>query len=254
MAVRDATGRYDSALVLGGTSDLAKATVAKLIANGTRHVILAGRRPDALEIAAKELGRDGVEITTAPFHADDAASHGSALDALWPTTDIDLAIVAFGELPDEESLTANPEAAARVLNTNLSGAATAILELANRMTKQGHGTIVVLSSVASQRARADNAVYAASKAGLDAFAQGMADRLVDTGVHLMIVRPGFVATKMTEGLKPAPFATTSEKVADDIIKGLANGAGVVWSPGILKYLFTALKNVPLPVWRKISAR
>lgn len=252
--MRDATGRYDNALVLGGTSDLAKAMVAKLIDNGTRHVILAGRRPAALTDTAKELGRDGVTIATGAFHADDPESHATALDDLWPATDVDLAVVAFGELPDEQALAAQPASAARVLTTNLGGAATALLELANRMTAQGHGTIVVFSSVASQRARFDNIVYAASKAGLDAFSQGLADRLVGTGVHLMIVRPGYVHTKMTEGIKPAPFATTSEKVAEDVMKGLTSGAGVVWSPGILKYLFTILKNVPLPVWRRISAR
>lgn len=252
--MRDATGRYESALVLGGTSDIAKATVERLIANGTRNVILAGRRPDALAATAEGLRREGVSVTTGAFHADDPASHESALNELWPSHDVDLAIVAFGDLGDEDNMAAHPEAAARLLTTNLTGSATAMIDLANRMAKQGHGTIVVLSSVAGQRARADNPVYAASKAGLDALAQGMNDRLVGTGVDVMIVRPGFVHTKMTEGLKPAPFSTTPDKVADDIIAGLTTGKAVVWSPGVLKFLFTVLKNLPLPVWRRVSAR
>lgn len=254
MQMRDATGRYNSLLVLGGTSDLGLATAAALVAHGTREVILAGRRPDALESAAEPLRTKGATVTTFPFHADDADSQAHALDALWPTSDVDLALVAFGDLGDEQHMAEHPETAAQLLSVNLAGAATATLELARRMEQQGHGTIVVFSSVASQRARADNAVYAASKAGVDALAQGLQDRFVGTGVHVMIVRPGFVHTKMTEGLKPAPFATTADKVAADIVTGLATDALVVWSPRILRLLFTVLKTLPRPVWRRVSAR
>ncbi len=252
--MRDATGRYDCALVLGGTSDLGRATVEQLIARGTRNVILAGRRPAALEETAAGLRTDTVNVTTAAFHGDDAETHAHALDGLWPSADVDIAIIAFAELGDEDAMAANPDAAARLLNTNLTGNASAMLELAKRMSAQGHGKIVVLSSVAGQRARADNPVYAASKAGIDALAQGLSDRLVGSGVDVLIVRPGFVHTKMTEGLKPAPFATTADKVAADIVKGLESGAAVVWSPGILRYMFTVFKLLPRPVWRKISAR
>ena len=252
--MRDATGRYESALVLGGTSDLARAVVEKLVTRGTRHVILAGRRPAALENAAAALARDGVTVTTAAFHGDEHESHEHALDALWPTADVDIAILAFGELGDEAEMTANPEAAARLMNTNMTGGTSALLELTKRMTAQGHGTIVVFSSVAGQRPRSANPVYGASKAGLDALAQGLSDRIVGSGVDMVIVRPGFVHTKMTEGRDPAPFATTADKVADDVIKGLDSGAAVVWSPAILKYVFAVFKLLPRPIWRKISAR
>lgn len=252
--MRDATGRYDSVLLLGGTSDLGLATVRALIALGTREVMLAGRRPDALEKVAADLRASGAHVATFPFHAEDAASHEGALATLWPATDVDLALVAFGDLGDEDHIAAHPEAAARLLNVNLSGAASTMLELARRMEAQGHGTIVVFSSVAGQRARADNAVYAASKAGLDALAQGLQDRFADTGVRVMIVRPGFVHTKMTEGRPPAPFATTADKVATDVVSGLAGDALVVWSPPILRILFTVLKALPRSVWRRVSAR
>ncbi len=252
--MRDATGRYNSVLVLGGTSDLGVATASALVTQGTREVILAGRRPDGLEAAAAPLRQKGATVTTAPFHAEDPDSHAHALDALWPATDVDVALVAFGELGDEPHMAEHPDAAARLIAVNLGGATSATLEVARRMEQQGHGTIVIFSSVASQRARADNAVYAASKAGLDALAQGLQDRFVGTGVHVMIVRPGFVHTKMTEGLKAAPFSTTADKVADDIVRGLATEASVVWSPPVLKLLFTVLKSLPRPVWRKVSAR
>lgn len=252
--MRDATGRYNSVLVLGGTSDLGLATARALVAAGTRDVILAGRRPDALDAAAETLRAEGVSVATAPFHAEDPASHAHALDALWPASDLDLALVAFGELGDEQHMAAHPETAARLITVNLAGATSVILELARRMQDQGHGTIVVFSSVASRRARADNAVYAASKAGLDALAQGLQDRFVGTGVEVMIVRPGFVHTKMTAGRAPAPFSTTADKVAADIVAGLARSADVVWSPPVLNALFAVLQSLPRPLWRRVSAR
>jgi decaprenylphospho-beta-D-erythro-pentofuranosid-2-ulose 2-reductase len=123
--------------------------------------------------------------------------------------------------------------------------------LANRMKAQGHGSIVVLSSVAGERARRSNFVYGSSKAGVDAFFQGLADALVGTGVHVMVVRPGFVRTKMTAGMKPAPLSTTPEAVADAIVAGLARGSTTVWVPPALRYLMSALRHVPRPLFRRL---
>ena len=122
------------------------------------------------------------------------------------------------------------------------------------LRRQGHGTLVVLSSVAGERARADNYVYGATKAGLDAFAQGLGDALVDSGARVMVVRPGFVHTRMTTGLEPAPFSTTPEAVADVVLDGLAKRRDVVWAPPVLRWLFAVLRHLPRGVWRKVSAR
>ena len=94
------------------------------------------------------------------------------------------------------------------MTTNFSGLASAVLAVTGRLRHQGHGRLVVLSSVAGERARSANFIYGSSKAGLDAFAQGLGDSLVGSGVDVMIVRPGFVVGRMTEGMTPAPFSTT----------------------------------------------
>lgn len=117
---------------------------------------------------------------------------------------------------------------------------------------QGHGALVVFSSVSGQRARGDNGIYAATKAALDAFAEGLRHRLHGSGVTVIAVRPGFVHTKMTDGLSPAPFATTAARVADDVIAGIAAGRAVVWSPAVLRWVFALLKHLPDPVWRRVS--
>jgi decaprenylphospho-beta-D-erythro-pentofuranosid-2-ulose 2-reductase len=111
-----------------------------------------------------------------------------------------------------------------------------------------------MSSVAGVRARKDNFVYGSTKAGLDAFAQGLGDSLVGTGVRVMVVRPGFVHTKMTEGMDAAPFSTTAEQVADVIVSGLASGREVVYAPPVLRYPFAVLRNLPRAIWRKVAER
>ena len=119
------------------------------------------------------------------------------------------------------------------------------------MRAQGHGTIVALSSVAGERARRSNFVYGSSKAGMDAFFQGLGDSLVGSGVKVMIVRPGFVHTKMTTGMDPAPLSTTADAVAAAIVRGLARGSETVWVPSTLRYVMSVLRHVPRPIFRKL---
>jgi decaprenylphospho-beta-D-erythro-pentofuranosid-2-ulose 2-reductase len=123
--------------------------------------------------------------------------------------------------------------------------------VSRRLHDQGHGTIVALSSVAGERARRSNFVYGSSKAGFDAFFQGLGDALVGTGVQVMIVRPGFVHTKMTAGVEAAPLATTPEKVADAIVDGLQRGREIVWVPGVMRWVMSVLRHVPRPIFRRL---
>jgi decaprenylphospho-beta-D-erythro-pentofuranosid-2-ulose 2-reductase len=119
------------------------------------------------------------------------------------------------------------------------------------MSAQGHGTIVLLSSVAGERARQSNYMYGSSKAGVDAFAQGLGDSLAGTGVQVMVVRPGFVKTKMTAGRDPVPFSTTADAVAGEVVKGLARGSHTVWAPPVLRLVMSVLRHVPRPLFRRL---
>jgi decaprenylphospho-beta-D-erythro-pentofuranosid-2-ulose 2-reductase len=109
----------------------------------------------------------------------------------------------------------------------------------------------VLSTVAAERPRASNAIYGAAKAGLDALAQGLADATSGSGVKVLVVRPGFVATRMTQGLRPTPMSTTAEEVADATVRGLARGAHTVWVPGRLRFVFSVLRHLPRPIFRRL---
>jgi decaprenylphospho-beta-D-erythro-pentofuranosid-2-ulose 2-reductase len=123
--------------------------------------------------------------------------------------------------------------------------------ISQRMLDQGHGTIVALSTVAAERVRRANFVYGSSKAGMDSFFNGLGDSLVGTGVHVMVVRPGFVHTKMTTGMKPPPLSTTADAVAYAIVRGLQRGSETVWVPPTLRYLMSVLRHVPRPIFRKL---
>jgi decaprenylphospho-beta-D-erythro-pentofuranosid-2-ulose 2-reductase len=224
--VKDALGRFQTVLVLGGGSEIAHATLRELRPAKT---ILAGR----------------------------AAEHDVRFDALAPEThqeiigrvfdehgDIDLVLLAFGVLGRQEEAERDPRAAVEVAATNFVGAVSALTVVFDRMRAQGHGTIVVLSSVAAEVARRSNYVYGASKAGLDAFARGLQLAAAETGVRVLIVRPGFVRTKMTAGLRPAPLSTDAAAVARAIDAGLRRGDELVWVPPALRLAMLVLRLLP----------
>lgn len=164
---------------------------------------------------------------------------------------IDLVLIAAGELDMADLAKLDALRVASLATTNFTGPAAAMTAFARVMRIQGHGRIVVLSSVAGYRVRAANFVYGAAKAGLDGFALGLGDALAGSGVGVMVVRPGFVTTKMTAGRKPTPLAIEASDVADAVVRGLETGAEVVWVPRLLRYIFGILRILPRPVWRRI---
>ncbi|MFJ6740861.1 decaprenylphospho-beta-D-erythro-pentofuranosid-2-ulose 2-reductase [Streptomyces sp. NPDC091279] len=249
--MKDAFGLPQSLLVLGGTSEIALATTRRLIARRTRTVWLAGRPSPALEQAAEQLRGLGAEVRTVAFDALEPDTHETALGKVFAEGDIDMVLLAFGILGDQAHDERDPAAAVRVAQTNYTGAVSAGLLAARALQAQGHGSLVVLSSVAGERARRANFIYGSSKAGLDAFAQGLGDALFGTGVHVMVVRPGFVHSKMTAGLPEAPLASTPEEVAAAVELGLRRRSETVWVPGALRMVMSALRHTPRAVFRRL---
>ncbi|MGA5411457.1 decaprenylphospho-beta-D-erythro-pentofuranosid-2-ulose 2-reductase [Streptomyces lavendulocolor] len=254
--MKDAFGAPQSLLVLGGTSEIGLATARRLVARRTRTVWLAGRPSPDLDAAAAALRglrpeADAVTVRTVPFDALDPSAHEEALGKVFAEGDVDMVLLAFGVLGDQGRDEAAPLAAVRVAQTNYTGAVSAGLICANALRAQGHGSLVVLSSVASERVRRANFIYGSSKAGLDAFAQGLGDALHGSGVHVMVVRPGFVRTRMTAGLTEAPMATTPEAVAHAIEQGLWRRSETVWVPGAMRLVMSALRHVPRTVFRRL---
>jgi decaprenylphospho-beta-D-erythro-pentofuranosid-2-ulose 2-reductase len=254
--VINAVKQPQTVLLLGGTSEIGLAIVRALPTARLRRVVLAGRPGERLDeaVAGLAAGLPGVDVASADFDADTPDTHAAVLESIAADGDLDVIILAFGVLGDQEQINADPTAALPLIQTNYVGGASALLHSGDLLKRQGRGSIIVLSSVAGDRARAANFVYGSTKAGLDALAQGLSDSLAAVGVSVLVVRPGFVHTRMTEGLTEAPFATTPEAVAADVAKAWRSGKHVVYSPPVLRAVMGAMKSLPRPVFRKVSAR
>jgi decaprenylphospho-beta-D-ribofuranose 2-oxidase len=240
-------------LLLGGTSEIGLAILRRLAAAGPVRPYLVGRDRERLTGALAELeGSGGARGELDVLDADDVARHQAVIARAFERMGgFDIVVLAVGVLGAQAGLDADRGQALEVMQTNFMGAGSLLLEVLERLREQGSGTLVVLSTVAAERPRASNAIYGAAKAGLDALAQGLADATADTGVRVLVVRPGFVTTKMTAGLDPAPMATTPEAVAEATVAGLASGAHTVWVPGRLRLVFAVLRHLPREVFRRL---
>ncbi|MQA33274.1 decaprenylphospho-beta-D-erythro-pentofuranosid-2-ulose 2-reductase [Modestobacter roseus] len=247
----DALGSPSSLLLVGGTSDIAVATARRYLSERPLRVIVAARDTPRRSAVAAELTAAGATVQVVDFDADEPSSPARMVAEVAAGGDIDVAVVAFGLLGDADQLRSDATAVARLAQVNYVAPTVVGTELANQLRRQGHGVIVALSSVAGERPRASNFVYGSTKAGLDAFYSGLADSLVGSGVSVLVVRPGFVRSKMTEGLGDAPLATTPEAVAEAIVSGIRSGRHTVWVPGLMRVVMSVLRHVPRPVFRRL---
>jgi len=233
--MKDALGSVQSVAVFGGTSEIGLEIARALVADRARTVVLAARDREAAGRAAATL---------------DAATDVVALDLDAPDVrpvfarpeGIDVAVVAVGQLDGDPG---------RLQAVNGAGAVRVMDACAEEMRRQGRGTIVLLSSVAADRPRVSNYPYGASKAAADAYARGLRDALTGTGVDVMIVRPGFVRTRMTEGIKEAPGAVDAPAVSAAVVDALRSGKGIVYVPGPLRWVMLVLKLLPRPIFRRL---
>lgn len=239
-------------LVLGGRSEIGVAVAHRLVAQGARTVVLAARRADDL-VAEREalLAAGATTVECLDFDADDLGSHEPLLTEVAARHHLDVVLVCFGVLGEQARAEADPAHAVAVVHTDYVAQVHVLTVLATLLRAQGDGQLVVFSSVAGVRVRRANYVYGSAKAGLDGFASGLADALVGSGVHLLLVRPGFVVGRMTEGMSPAPFSSTPDQVADAVVAGLRRRKDVVWVPGVLRVAFTAMSLLPRPLWRRL---
>jgi short-subunit dehydrogenase len=242
-------------LVLGGRSEIGLA-VATRLAPG-RAVVLAARRSDDLDEQERTLRQAGAaDVDRVEFDADDLDAHLAVFEPVFARAaerhgPIATVVVAFGVLGEQQRAERDAEHAVRIVHTDYVAQISALTHLANLLRAQGHGTLVVFSSVAGVRVRRANYVYGSAKAGLDGFASGLADALHGSGVRLVLVRPGFVVGRMTEGMTPAPFSSTPDQVADATVAALRRGRGEVWVPGVLRPVFAVLRLLPRWLWRRM---
>ena len=240
-------------LVLGGRSEIGLELAERLVRRGARHVCLAARRSADLDAEEARLRAAGAtSVTRLEFDADDLAGHEEVLTAaLAAQPPVTVAVLAFGVLGDQARAEDDAAHAVAVVSTDYLAQVSVLTHLARLMRAQGHGRLVVFSSVAGVRVRRANYVYGSAKAGLDGFASGLADALHGSGVRLVLVRPGFVVGRMTEGMSPAPLSSTPAQVAEAVADALDRDRDVVWVPGALRPVFAVMRLLPRAVWRRM---
>lgn len=235
-------------LLLGGTSEIGLATVRALRLPDDAELILAGRSAPALQAAAADFGcRTSIEL----FDAHDLGGHAELISRVGRGGAVDLVLLAFGILGDQQRAVEDPAHAVEIVDVDFRAQVSLGLAAAGLLARQGRGTLVIFSSIAAVRARRANFVYGAAKAGLDAFASGLADHLAGTGAGVLIVRPGFVIGRMTAGMQPAPLATTPSAVGEAVARAIERGRSAVWVPPQLAGLAWVMRLTPRPLWRRM---
>lgn len=238
-------------LILGAASDMARATARAFAARGC-DIQLAARDVSRLEADRADLEtRFGVAVSLHPFDALDIDSHAGFVAALPELPQV--AVSAVGLMGEQDGNAADMQRAVQVLRSNFEGPASILGVLANAMAERGSGTLVGISSVAGERGRASNYVYGSAKAGFTAYLSGLRNRLAARNVEVVTVLPGFVATRMTEGMElPHRLVAQPEEVAEAILRATERGQEVIYVRRIWRLIMAVIRALPEPIFKKTS--
>lgn len=240
-----------SVLILGGTSDVAIAAARKY-ASHKYDVMMASRKPEQLNTFCTELAdTHSVKVWNLAFDAEDMNNHRAFVDQLPELPEI--ALCVFGYLGDQKTAELEWSEASRILNVNFVGAASILNVIALKYETFGTGTIVGISSVAGERGRQSNYFYGSAKAGFTAYLSGLRNRLTRAGVHVVTVKPGFIRTRMTAGMKlPGPITASPEQVANAIYSGARSKSNVVYVLPVWRLIMAIIRNIPEFIFKRMK--
>jgi short-subunit dehydrogenase len=240
-------------LIVGATSAIAVAC-ARRWADAGAEMVLVARNPERLAATAGDLKARGAGRTaTCLLDIDRLDAHGAMLDQAFESLgSVDIVLVAPGTLPDQQACEKDAALAAREFSTNALALIALLTGLALKLEAQKHGTIAVISSVAGDRGRASNYLYGAAKAALSTFCEGLRARLFRSGVHVLTVKPGFVATPMTAALDlPAALTASPDRVARDILAAIERRRDVLYTPRFWALVMLVIRTIPSFVFKRI---
>lgn len=245
------TADTEFVVIFGGRSEIGL-EVAKRLAPGATVLLVARRCGDLDREVAAVRAAGAAAVAVREFNADALVSHRPLIDSIIDDFGpIGTAVLAFGVLGDQTLAENDPAHAAAVLHTDFVAQASLLTVLATTMRAAGSGRIVAFSSIAGARVRRANYVYGSAKAGLEGFCNGLSDALHGSGVRLLVVKPGFVIGRMTQGMKPAPLSSTPAQVADAVGRALRKGRNAVWVPAPMGMLAFAFRMTPRAIWRRM---
>lgn len=240
-------------LIVGATSDIALACAKEFAQNGFQ-LVLAGRRTDFLQKKAEEISsQHAVQVKVEHFDALDFASHPEFFQrAVKAFGALDGILVAHGYLGEQKKAETDWQEARKILDTNFTSAVSVLNLAANYFEEKKSGWICCISSVAGDRGRQSNYLYGSAKGGLSLYLQGLRNRLGKAGVHVLTVKPGFVATKMTAGMDGMFLVAQPANIARGIYRAIQRGRNVVYLPWFWRGIMCIIKSIPEFVFKRLS--
>ena len=242
-------------VLLGGTRGMGRAVGRKLAERGDA-LYLLGRNPTELDKSAADFAARGpVDSQVAHTHLDlsDPTTFGPALDAAEAALGgVDCVIVTAAMFAQQQELEDDAELASRLLDVNFTKTIVLCEEVRRRMLARGGGTLVVFSSVAGDRGRKPVGIYGATKAGLSHYLESLDHKYREQGLVTICVKPGFVKTGMTAGLKPPPFAGEPEDVAASVVRAIDRGTPMIYAPAIWQLVMLVIQHLPRLVMRRVG--
>ena len=239
---------------LGATKGMGRA-LARLMAERGDALFLLGRDGPDLEKSARDLEvRAGSgTVGTAACDLERPEQFGPALDAAESALGgLDAVVVTAGVFATQERLEQEPALAHALLRVNFTHTVVFCEEARRRLLARGGGTLCVFSSVAGDRGRTPVVLYGAAKAGLSRYLEGLDHRFRAQGLRTVCVKPGFVKTSMTDGLRPPPFAGEPEPVARAVLRAIDRGTPMVYAPSIWRLVMLVIQHLPRFVMRKVK--
>ena len=241
-------------LIIGATSAIAEATAQRYAKEGASLYLLARNEERLTSLAADLKIRGATSVAYALLDVNDRCRHEEVLKEVIKTLGtIDVSLVAHGTLGNQKTCEEDVEQALLEFETNAVSTMALLTRLANLFEKQHGGTIAVISSVAGDRGRPSNYVYGTAKAAVTTFCEGLQARMFRSGVHVLIIKPGLVATPMTEGLSmPALLVAEPDKIAVDIMRAIEQKKDTLYTPWFWKYVMTGIIHVPSALFKKLN--
>ena len=241
-------------LIIGATSAIAESTARRYAKEGASLYLLARNEERLVSLTADLKIRGASSVTYALLDVNDRSRHEAVIKEVVKTLGtIDVALVAHGTLGDQKACEDDVERALLEFETNAVSTMALLTRLANLFEKQHGGTIAVISSVAGDRGRPSNYVYGTAKAAVTTFCEGLQARMFKSGVHVLIIKPGMVATPMTEGLSmPAILVAEPDKIAADIVRAIEKKTDTLYTPWFWKYIMTGIIHLPSALFKKVN--
>ena len=238
--------------IVGGTSAIAGET-AKAYAEAGARLFLTGRNPERLASVADDLRvRGAVQVDISILDVSDLSRHREVIDAaIAKLGGLDVALIAHGTLPDQAACQQRVADTVEALQVNFTATIALLTELANHFEGQRGGVIAVITSVAGDRGRQSNYVYGAAKGGVERFLQGLRNRLYRSGVTVLTIKPGFVATPMTAAMRKNALYASPRRVGRAIYRAIERRRDVIYIPWFWRPLMAAIRTVPERIFKRL---